>query len=249
MTSPIKPFNIPARVIMDSESGYAINIPLCEQGIRYEFDIKPEVYSRILARRKEMGIELEDFPEATTKRVPKKKVPWAAMPCPKCHAEKCMSEISYAYLPNAYDEVEIKINLTERVGGHQPEIACRECMWSGSKNELKDLWREFHGTNPLAKAPWEVEDLGKGMRIRYQRTLANSFDFDWGGTAGYRYGVDFHTQIHCQRCCCNPTEEFGCNSPAAGHFTVASRGKISNLYCEWAEASAAFHLADPVRHR
>ncbi len=178
----------------------------------------------------------------------KKKVPWAAIPCPKCHAEKCISEISYAYLPGPYEEVEIKIKLIERVGGHEPEIACRQCRWSGSKDQLRDLWREFHGADPLAKARWHGEDLGQGMFVMYQRTLSDSFNFDWGGTAGYRYGVDFHIQLHCERCCCTPTKESGCNSPAAGHFTVGSKSDIPNLYRKWAEANAAFHLADQIRH-
>lgn len=248
MTSPIKPFDIPDRVIIDVESGYAINIPLCDQGIPYEFLIEPEVYARILAKRKEIGIEIVDFPRARSKTVLKKKLRWTAIPCPRCHARNSMSEISYAYLPDAYDEVVIPINLTEHVGGHEPELACRECMWRGDKDELRTLWQDFQGSDPLAKAPWHVEDLGQGMRARWQRTLADSLNFDWGGTAGYRYGVDFHIQIHCERCCCTPTEESGCHSPAAGHFTVATKSKIPNLYRKWAEASAAFHLADLVRH-
>jgi hypothetical protein len=248
MTSPIKPFNIPGRVILDGESGYAVNIPLSDQGFRYELSVNPEVYHRILAKRIELGIEIVDFPEAIAKKVPRKKMRWSDIPCPKCHAKNSMSEISYAYLPSQYDEIDIEINLIEHVGGHEPEIACRDCMWRGDKDELKDFWREFQGSDPLAKAPWHVEDLGKGMRARYQRTLSDSFNFDWGGTAGYRYGVDHHTQIHCERCCCTPTEDSGCNSPAAGHFTVGLKSKIPDLHRKWAEASAAFHLSDLVRH-
>ena len=155
-----------------------------------------------------------------------------------------MSEISYAYLPDARKwNAERSFRLSERIGGNEPEIACAECNWRGSKNTLSELWLEFQGANPLVNAPWGIEELGQGMRARYQRTLTDSFNFDWGGTAGYRYGVDFHTQIHCELCCCTPTVEFGCKSPAAGFFTVESKGMS-----EWAISNASFHLADRYRH-
>lgn len=248
MTSPIKPFDFPDRVIIDWESGYALNIPLSEQGIFSEFMIDPEVYSRLLAKRNGLGIEIVDFPGTGAKKLLQKRMRWNAIPCPRCHASNSMLVISYAYLPDAYDEVTIPINLTEHVGGHEPEIACRECMWRGTKDELRALWQEFQGSDPLARARWQVEELRKGIRARYQRALADSINFEWGGTAGFRYGVDFHIQIHCERCCCIPTEESGCNSPAAGLFTVATKSKIPNLYRKWAETSADFHLADLVRH-
>ena len=173
-----------------------------------------------------------------------KKRRWTSIPCPKCSAKNSMREISYAYLPNARErDAKCSIRMSERVGGNEPEIACIECNWRGSKNKLRELWYEFRGSDPLVNAPWGFEELGLGMRARFQRTLTNSFNFDWGGTAGYRYGVDFHTQIHCEICCCTPTVEFGCKSPAAGFFIVGSK-----VMRDWAVSNATFHLSDKKRH-
>lgn len=57
---PVKSFEMPSRVILDSQSGYAVNIPLHYQ-FRFKIDVNSELLARIMAKRKELGIEIVDW--------------------------------------------------------------------------------------------------------------------------------------------------------------------------------------------
>lgn len=56
----------PDELIIDPETGLAINVPLAWQGT----DIWPHTYERILRLRKELGIEVEEPTLPTTPRTP-----------------------------------------------------------------------------------------------------------------------------------------------------------------------------------
>lgn len=72
--------------------------------------------------------------EATTKR----KVRWTSIPCPLCGAKKSMREIRYGYLDSPIDDTKFAIGNCD-VGSDDPEIACNECSWRGSKEDLRIL--------------------------------------------------------------------------------------------------------------
>ncbi len=102
-----------------------------------------------------------------------------------------------------------------------------------------------------------VEDLGAGIVARYTVTIAHTVracTLDC-----YKHGADRHVDLHCARCCCNATEEWACRHPAAGFFTVGQVGdqlvgperELRKSFRPWmaaAQALAAAHLLDPVRH-
>ncbi len=59
------PFDLPSTVILDDESGYAVNVPLIHQGYPYWWEDNPEAVARIMTRRRELGIEVDDFPNGS----------------------------------------------------------------------------------------------------------------------------------------------------------------------------------------
>jgi hypothetical protein len=58
---------IPDVLVIDSASGYAVNVPVTEQNYPFWWNDRPEVYARILQTRTELGIEVVDFPDGVTK--------------------------------------------------------------------------------------------------------------------------------------------------------------------------------------
>lgn len=57
------PFALPDKVIIDDQSGYAVNVPFIHQGYVGWWDDDPETTQRILDTRKRLGITVEDFPD------------------------------------------------------------------------------------------------------------------------------------------------------------------------------------------
>jgi len=57
---------MPDVLIIDSASGYAVNVPVTEQNYPFWWNDRPDVYARILQARKELGIELVDFPDGVS---------------------------------------------------------------------------------------------------------------------------------------------------------------------------------------
>lgn len=62
MTSPSKKFDIPEQIIVDLTHGYAINIPLENQGFKSMLDVPGDVLESIKEARKEFGLVIDDFP-------------------------------------------------------------------------------------------------------------------------------------------------------------------------------------------
>ena len=106
---------------------------------------------------------------------------------------------------------------------------------------------DFDYLSPDADIPWEVRDLGGGVTARYRRTLSRRTRVI-SGTGGYREGVDFHTEIHCAVCCCNPSENEGCRHPAGGFSVIGSRSGCASVWEVAIATVAALHLQDPIRH-
>jgi len=57
-----EPFQSPDTIITDAESGYAVNVPAIFQGYPQWWVNEAATYARILAKRKELGIVIDDFP-------------------------------------------------------------------------------------------------------------------------------------------------------------------------------------------
>jgi hypothetical protein len=100
---------------------------------------------------------------------------------------------------------------------------------------------------PDADISWQVEDLGGGVVARYRRTIARKTRVI-SGTGGYREGVDFHSEIHCEACCCAASEAEGCRHPAGGFFVIGGRAGGASVWQISIATLAALHLQDPIRH-
>jgi hypothetical protein len=72
MIRPESSINIPDTVIIEPESGLAINIPVSQQWWPGWWEEMPDTYNRILELRKKHGIVIDDFPEGTERTVPKR---------------------------------------------------------------------------------------------------------------------------------------------------------------------------------
>lgn len=73
---------------------------------------------------------------ATITTAMKRKRPWTSLPCPGCGAKKTTREITYGYPAGPEDDTKFAN------GGCCPlidaaEITCRECGWSGFKEDLR----------------------------------------------------------------------------------------------------------------
>lgn len=69
-----KPFDdeTPETVIMDPVSGFALNIPVSMVGWPNWWNERPDIYARIRQLRKDMGIEIVDFPNGVSQPPPPK---------------------------------------------------------------------------------------------------------------------------------------------------------------------------------
>lgn len=66
----------------------------------------------------------------------KRRTPWTALPCPGCGAKRSMLGIAYGYLSGPPDPTKfIAGGCFVEFGA--PEITCRECEWSGFKEDLR----------------------------------------------------------------------------------------------------------------
>jgi hypothetical protein len=172
---------------------------------------------------------------------------WDRLDCPKCGAKRSLSKYQYAQLPNSCVIYDNSPRLDFLAYVNQPELGCGFCSWEGSKKELREFWTEFPDGNPQTNAPWYLKKLESKMWVRYKTTLALTDFYSWGGTADYSKGIDYHTEVHCESCCCKPSTQFGCKNPAAGRFTVSSYPNNVN-WRNWCQVSATFHLSDGRRH-
>jgi hypothetical protein len=57
---------IPKQLIVDAVSGYAVNVPVTEQDYPGWWNDRPEVYARIKQARKDLGIDVIDFPNGVS---------------------------------------------------------------------------------------------------------------------------------------------------------------------------------------
>lgn len=106
---------------------------------------------------------------------------------------------------------------------------------------------EFDYPSPDTTIPWEVKDITQGIVVRYRRTIAGKTR-PISGTGGYRYGVDFHTELHCAACCCEASEDQGCRHPAGGFTVISSKSGHSHIWGVAIASMADIHLHDPLRH-
>jgi len=63
MRTPFPPGTVPDVVVLDPETGWALNVPAAVQEPYGWWDTWPEQYERVKRLRKEQGIEVDDFPE------------------------------------------------------------------------------------------------------------------------------------------------------------------------------------------
>ena len=173
----------------------------------------------------------------------------AALPCPTCGADKPKLEVIHGFL---FYQISPKkfVTYVNPFLDNELGIQCRHCnendIGGGENDDTEFDYKRREDTRKIG-VEWTVADLGSGTYARCRRTLAMR-STEIGGTAGFKYGVDFHIQIHCEKCCCKPSEEQGCENPAAGTFTVAYKGGFRSMYEPWARSAARYHLKDPVRH-
>lgn len=106
---------------------------------------------------------------------------------------------------------------------------------------------QFEYSQPNADISWEVKDQGGGIVARYRRTIALKTSAI-SGTAGYRKGIDLHTEIHCAECCCEATVETACRKPAGGFVIVGMQGGCPGTWEVLVSTMKASHLQDAVRH-
>ena len=106
---------------------------------------------------------------------------------------------------------------------------------------------DFDYPSPDPDISWQVRDLGDGVIARYRRTIARKTRVITG-TGGYREGVDFHTEIHCDACCCTPSEVEGCRHPAGGFVVISGRSGCASVWQISIATLAALHLQDLIRH-
>lgn len=173
---------------------------------------------------------------------------WTSLPCPECNADKSRLEIFSCFVQGAYETGQNLLQ-SERFVGHPTGFKCRQCKID-EDDDFEDE-NEFDYTpreNVLPRGiEWTVVDLSQGIFARYRRTIAMQ-RAEVAGTVGYKYGVDFHVQIHCQKCCCAPSPDKACAKPAGGRFTAAYKSGYKTMWEPWAKSSTGYHLKDPVRH-
>lgn len=178
----------------------------------------------------------------------KRRAIWTSLPCPECGAEKSKLEIFSCFVQGT---LEMALNLlkSRQFVGRQTGFKCRQCKRDEDEEFEED--NEFDYTPREIVRPagieWTVVDLGSGIFARHRRTIAMQ-SAKVAGTAGYRYGVDFHVQIHCHECCCTPSPDKACTNPAGGLFVSAWKSGYKSMWEPWAKSSAEYHLKDPVRH-
>ena len=73
-----KPFNLPAEVIVDQETGLALNVPASLQEWPGWWNDDPGRYAKLKAAREAAGIVIEDFPNGT-ERIKEAKPKWVPM--------------------------------------------------------------------------------------------------------------------------------------------------------------------------
>ena len=106
---------------------------------------------------------------------------------------------------------------------------------------------EFDYPSPDPSIPWEVKVITEGIVARYRRTIAGQTR-SFSGTGGYRYGVDFHTEIHCVACCCEASKHQGCRHPAGGFTIISLKSGHPPVWGVAIASMADIHLLDPLRH-
>ena len=56
------PFDVPEEILLDPETGYALNIPVVYQDPPFWWEREPEKYAKLNMAREAAGVVIEDFP-------------------------------------------------------------------------------------------------------------------------------------------------------------------------------------------